>query len=174
MKPTEAEEKGWIDRDKLLSYQGRGRRKQLDLADTYKIKGFMCGGSGCRLTNADYAPKVRDLFKHHKRITVDDVRLLNFGRHFRINKGKVIVGRNKLENDAILALKRKTDIIFEAKDVVGPVTLLRGRKDKEAISIAAALTARYCDASEDVVIRYGKKDILASPMKEKDIDRIRI
>ena len=42
MPETEAEKKGWIDREKLLKFEGRRRSPQLDLAKKYKIDGFMC------------------------------------------------------------------------------------------------------------------------------------
>jgi len=83
---TEAEKKGWLNREKLLKFKGRRRAPQLDLAKQFKIKGFMCGGSGCRLTDKEYANKLRDLFNNKKRVSINDVKLLAFGRHFRKKK----------------------------------------------------------------------------------------
>ena len=175
----EAEKKGWIDREKLLKLQGRTRTPQLALAKKYKIEGFSCGGSGCRLTDREYSKKLRDLFKNKKRILHNDIKILNFGRHFRDKKNKIIVGRNKFENEQILNLKQKTDTILEVKDIMGPITLLKGKADKKAIEIAAQLTARYSDAEKDnVVVKYGKgklnKEVIVNQMKDKDIERLRI
>ncbi|MBW2978150.1 hypothetical protein KY331_04860 [Candidatus Woesearchaeota archaeon] len=177
--PTEAEKKGWIDREKLLKFEGRKRKPQLDLAKKYKIDGFLCGGSGCRLTNKEYARKLRDLFDNKKRVRINDVQLLNCGRHFRLNKNKIIVGRNEQDNKQLLKLKQSSDLKFEAKKVMGPITLLQGKPTKKAIQLAASLTARYSDAKQDkVLIRYGKekfnKEITVNKAKESQINKIRI
>ncbi len=176
---TEAEKKGWIDREKLLKFEGRTRIPQLDLAKKFKIDGFACGGSGCRLTDKEYAKKVRDIFKNKKRISLNDVKLLNFGRHFRYNKTKIIVGRNESENKQILGLKQKTDLIFEVKDYMGPTTLLRGKADKKTIELAAQLTARYSDAEDDdVLVKYKKgklnKEVVVNQIEDKEIEKLRI
>lgn len=177
--PTEAEKKGWIDRKRLLSFEGRKRTPQIDLAKKFKIEGFMCGGGGCRLTEKGYAKKLKDLFDFKKRININDVQLLNFGRHFRIGNNKIIVGRDKRDNENILRLKNKSDVIFEAKDYLGPLTLLRGKADKETVELAAALTARYSDADkDDVIITYGKdkfnKEMAIKKIKDKEIEKYRL
>ena len=176
---TEAEKKGYIDRKKFLKFEGRTRTPQIDLAKRYKITGFMCGGSGCRLTEKQYAKKVRDLFENKTRISLNDVRLLNFGRHFRYNKNKIIVGRDEFENKQILNLKQKTDIILEVKDYEGPTTLIRGKADKKTIILAAQLTARYSDADKDnILVKYKKgklnKEIVVNTVENREIEKLRI
>ncbi|MFH1399056.1 MAG: hypothetical protein ABIG95_03010 [Candidatus Woesearchaeota archaeon] len=176
--PSKAEEKGWLDREKLLKLQGRTRRPQLELAGKYKIDGFMCGGSGCRLTDKEYAGKLRDLFDHKKRIRVNDIKLLNLGRHFRYDGKKIVVGRNESENEQLLKLKRKADLVFEVKEYVGPTTVLEGRGKKAEIMLAASLTARYSDAKGKVVVKYGKdkldREISVKPISDDEIKNIRI
>lgn len=179
---TEAEKKGWIDREKLRGIRGRGRKPQFELAKNFGIDKFESPGGGCLLTFEAYSNKLRDLFKHKKVISLDDVRLLKVGRHFRCGtdgSNKVIVGRNKKDNDALLELKKKTDIMFEAKDVVGPTTLLLGKTSKKSIEIAAMLTARYSDAkSKKVTVRYGQekftKEIEVDKISEKEIEKLRV
>lgn len=174
MPPTEAEKKGWINREKLLKFEGRTRTPQIDLAKKFKIDGFMCGGSGCRLTDGQYSQRLRDLFAHKKRISMDDVLLLNVGRHFRLNDSKIVVGRNKLENDTITALKKKSDIIMQAEGIVGPTTLIIN-SNKESIELAAKLTARYSDAEGlDVKIKYGDKIITVSKAIDSEIEKYRL
>ncbi len=177
--PTEAEKKGWINRKKLLKFEGRRRTPQLDLAKKFKIYGFMCGGSGCRLTDKEYAKKLKDLFDNKKKISMNDVKLLNYGRHFRAGKNKIIVGRNENENKRIKALKQKSDIMFEVKDYVGPTTILKGKTNKKTIELAASLTARYSDAKGNKVkVRYGKgkikKEVVINKLKDKEIEKLRI
>jgi len=179
MPETEAEKKGWINREKLLTFQGRTRTPQLDLAKKYRIDGFMCGGSGCKLTEKEYSFKLKDLFTHKKRLRIKDVQLLNFGRHFRFGKNKIIVGRHQFDNKNLILLKDKSDIIIQVKDVMGPTTLLQGPKTKEAIKLAASLTARYSDAkNENIIVRYGTKDlnkeITIHKITEEQISKMRL
>lgn len=176
LKPTEAEKKGWIDRTKLLKFQGRKRTPQIDLAQKYKIDGFLCGGSGCKLTNKEYSDKLRDLFGHQKRISMDDIIILSFGRHFRCNKTKIIVGKDEKQNNKLLELRKKTDIILEPENVMGPITLIRGKKDKTAIEIAASITARYSDSEKDAVnIKINdKKVISAKKISEDELKKLAI
>lgn len=177
--PTEAEKKGWINREQLLKFQGRKRTPQLDLAKKYKLDGFMCGGSGCRLTDKEFADKMRDLFDHKKKVSTNDIKLICIGRHFRFKTNKIIVGRNALENKSILRLKQKSDLVFEAKNVMGPITILQGPKTEEAIDLAAQLTVRYSDAKQNkVTIKYGKeklnKEIDVKKITETKIKKLRI
>ncbi|MBU1199096.1 MAG: hypothetical protein KKF46_01080 [Nanoarchaeota archaeon] len=179
LEPTEAEKKAWVDREKFLSFQGRTRTPQLDLAKKYKMDGFMCGGSGCRLTEKDYSRKLKDLLKFNKRIKIKDITLLKLGRHFRLGKNKIIVGRDEFENKQLLKLKNKSDLVFETKEHMGPTTLLQGKADKKAVKLAAELTATHSDAKEkEVLVMYGKKklskDILVKLLTREQVESFRI
>jgi len=176
---TEAEKKGFVDRARLLSIRGRSRKPQFELAERFGIKEFETPGGGCLLTNIEYANKLRDLFKHKRNVNENDLKLLKIGRHFRAGKNKIIVGRNEKDNKQLLQLKHKSDLVFEAKDVMGPITLLQGKADKKAIELAASLTARYSDSDkEEVVVKYGKdklnKEIIVNRLDNKKIGEIRI
>jgi len=46
-----------------------------------------------------------------------------------VENNKIVVGRNKEENNKINELKQKGDIIIEPKEFPGPTVLIRG-KDK--------------------------------------------
>jgi len=178
---TEAEEKGYVDRDKLLSIRGRSRKKQIEMAKKFQID-YPCPSGGCLLTYKGFADKVRDLFKHQKKITVKDIELLKIGRHFRYEKNKIIVGRNKGENEKLLLMKEPTDYYFEVPNFGSPITLLKGKKTKKAIEIAAKLTAHYSDAKneKEVLVKYGtkkdgtEKSITVEPIKNSDIEKIRV
>jgi tRNA U34 2-thiouridine synthase MnmA/TrmU len=176
---TEAEKKGWVDREKLMDIEGRRRIEQLKLAKRMGIKGFNYGGSGCRLTDPEYSKRMRDLFESKKNAKWNDVLLLNYGRHFRAGKSKIIVGRNEKENSMLVKLKQKTDYVFEARDFVGPVTLLQGPKAKEAVELAAKLTARYSDSDTDEAVVNCKKgnvnkEISAGKITEEEIKEARV
>src|SRR4030042_2412209 len=103
-----AEKKGFVDREKLAGIRGRSRKPQLKLAKEYGIDYYPSPAGGCLLTCEDYAHKLRDLFKHKKRVSMRDVDLLRMGRHFRLGPNKIIVGRNKEENQTLTAKKAST------------------------------------------------------------------
>lgn len=176
---TEAEKKSWIDRNKLLAIRGRSRKPQFELVRKFKLKGYASPGGGCLLTFKEFADKLRDLFKHKEKITRNDIILLKTGRHFRFDKNKIIVGRNEGENKQLLKLKQKSDIVFEVKGYMGPITLLQGPKTKKAIELAAKLTARYSDADRDkVLVKYVNekldKEVVVNQIRDKETEQLRI
>ncbi|MBN2112212.1 hypothetical protein JW707_03885, partial [Candidatus Woesearchaeota archaeon] len=77
---TEAEKKGWVDREKLLDLEGRGRKRQIELARKMKIKEYPSPAGGCLLCEVNFSRKLRDLIKHKKNITENDAELLKYGR----------------------------------------------------------------------------------------------
>jgi len=177
--PTEAEKKGWVDRESLMAIEGRSRKVQLALAKERQIKDYSCPAGGCLLTMEQFAKKLRDLFRHKKAIGWDDIFLLKIGRHFRFGKNKVIVGRNQLENQMIQEKKLEMDYIFEVPDCGSPFTLLQGPKTKKAVEMAARITARYSDNKDKVVlVKYGRsrpaKKILVTPAEQSEIDRLNL
>lgn len=177
---TEAELKGWVDRNKLLEIHGRGRKKQIALAKKWKIKGYQSPAGGCLLTCENYCRKVTDLFKHQKQNLVQDIKLLQIGRHFRLNNNnKIIVGRNENDNKKILALNNKKGLFFEVPGHGSPVTILFGKKTAKAIRLAAELTARYSSCKDsEILVKYGKdklnSQIIVKNIKYNELDKYRI
>ena len=168
LEETEPEKKGYVDRNKLLSIYGRSRKIQLELAKRYKLKEFPTPAGGCLLTDIPLSKKLKDLIKHKKSITYKDLELLKIGRHFRLNKSKIIVGRKEEENKKLLKLKDKADYTFEVADCVGPITILQGEKTKKAVELAAALTAEYSDAKgEKIMVNCNKKKIIVKPIDKQ-------
>jgi tRNA-specific 2-thiouridylase len=171
---TKAEEKGYIDRKKLLDLQGRQRKRQFELAKKYKIKEYETPAGGCLLTCEAYSNKLKDLFSQ-KTYSERDIILLKIGRHFRYKDCKIIVGRNQKDNEQLFEFKKSKDILFEAKDYVGPTTLLVGKPTANAIRLAAQLTARYSDADKnEVIVKYNKKEIIVKKIKDKELEKLRI
>jgi tRNA U34 2-thiouridine synthase MnmA/TrmU len=179
MAETEAEKKGLVDRNALLAISGRSRKPQFALAKQYGITTYPSPAGGCLLTCEEYAKKLGDLFEHKKRITATDVALLRIGRHFRVGKNKIIVGRNQEENKFLVTHKATSDFYFELPAVMGPNTLLQGPKTKQAIKTAAELTAFYSDAKEDeVVVKFGRgsldRSIVVSVPLRECVDKLRV
>jgi len=179
---TIPEREGWVDRSKLLAIKGRSRKPQIALAEKFGMQNeYPSPSGGCLLTYKEFASKVRDLFEHKEKVTKRDVLLLRMGRHFRFATSKIIVGRNEAENELLLEMKRPEDYAFEVPGCGSPITVLEGLKSKEAVELAAKLTARYSDAGaegKEVQVEYwngaGKKSIVVSPLDEPEVERLRI
>ncbi|WP_042684243.1 DUF814 domain-containing protein [Candidatus Nitrosotenuis chungbukensis] len=147
---TIPEENGLIKRENLGMVRGRTRRMQLQMAQEYGIENPPNAGGGCLLTDPAFAIRAKDLFAHIDNPTTNDIDLLKIGRHFRLDKTtKLIVGRNQDENNMIKALALPNDIVFYAKDHVGPNALLRGDNVENHKQISAAITLRYSDAPKE-------------------------
>lgn len=159
---TEIERKKMIDRSLLLSISGRSRKIQIELARKYNITDYEQPSGGCILTEKSFKDKLLDYFKHTENIDHNELKLLKYGRHFRIGENKFIVGRNKLENETLLTLKKASDIEFSAKDFMGPVTILQGKPDEQSIKTAASLTLSYsdCNIKSSLVVYDKNKEIL--------------
>src|ERR671924_1942206 len=128
--PTDAEKMGLINREKMGDIKGRSRKGQLMLAKHFGISEPPNAAGGCLLTDPSFSNRVKDILDHCDDIpTLNDIELLKVGRHFRLTSdAKLVVGRNKDENEVIKALVTERDIVIEAKDYVGPTCILRGRK----------------------------------------------
>ena len=152
---TDPEKEGLIKRENLGMIKGRTRRNQLDMAKKYGIENPPNAGGGCLLTEPQFGIKAKDLFEHVETPTINDIDLLKIGRHFRLDEEtKFVVGRNKDENEMIKAIALSEDILLEARDHLGPVSILRGNNAKFHVEFAASVTLRYSDApkNQDCVV----------------------
>ncbi len=148
LKPTIPEEEGLVDREKMLKIKGRSRKMQISLAEALNVYNYPCPAGGCRLTDFNFAGKIRDSFEYEED-TILDMHLLKYGRHFRLpGESKLIVGRNERENEMIARLSKEDDLMIEALDCKGPLAVLRRENYKKAdLKIAARICATYCDGN---------------------------
>jgi len=159
---TEPEERGLIKREDLGMIRGRSRKEQLKLAEKFGFQDPPNAGGGCLLTDPKFALRAKDLFNHTETPTTNDIDLLKIGRHFRFDaKTKLIVGRNKDENEMLKALALSGDVLLETKDHVGPVSLLRGDDSQTNLKLASDITFRYSDAPKELpgIVITQKNDI---------------
>lgn len=141
--PTVPELNGLVDREKLFAIKGRGRKEQLLLAAKLGVKGYSAPAGGCLLTEPNYAFRIREMMKFGEP-NVEDVKLLQVGRHFRLDpKTKLVIGRDESENKILESLALPADVLIEATEETGPVSLLRGDLSKKNIDTAAGLTIFY-------------------------------
>ena len=180
--PTDAEKEGLINRENMGDIKGRSRKGQLAMAKHFGVHEPPNAAGGCLLTDPAFSKRIEDAMEHATDIpSINDVELLKVGRHFRLTKdAKLIVGRNKDENEVIKALAEDGDIVFEAKDYVGPTCILRGKHDETAIATAASIVLRYSDAPKDarsalrMTANGVEQEIVAAPADIAWADSVRI
>lgn len=102
LEETDAEKKGIIDRSKLFDIQGRGRKRQMELAKRYNIS-YPTPGGGCLLCEPEFCKKLKPLL--NKKITEIDIELVKIGRHFC--SSNIVLGRNERENLKLEEIKNK-------------------------------------------------------------------
>jgi len=148
---TDPEKNGLIKRDDLGMIKGRSRKIQLQMAKEFAIENPPNAGGGCLLTDPAFGKRAKDLFSHTENPTTNDIDLLKVGRHFRLDQNtKLIVGRNKGENEIIASLALSTDYLLEVKNHVGPASLLRGKTAQNHLVFSASVTLRYSDAPKEL------------------------
>ncbi len=178
--PTLAEERGLIDREKLLGISGRGRKPQMRLAWEFGLTDYPNPAGGCLLTDPNYSWRLKELLEHDPDPAARELNLLRVGRHFRVGPAKVIAGRNERENALIESLAAPGEALLRALDCGSPSVLVTGPFDDEIIRQAAAVCARYCDKKDaNVAVSLtadGRpvKNTLAAPAENAWLDLHRI
>ncbi|MBI5117644.1 hypothetical protein HZA56_14295 [Candidatus Poribacteria bacterium] len=180
LSPTLAEKEGLVDREKLLDIKGRSRKPQILLASEKGITDYACPAGGCLLTDKSFGRRLKDLLAHIPDAGVAEMRLLKYGRHFRLPDGsKIIIGRDKEENDRLEQFGKGYDR-FQVADSLGPVTLAPRRLSEETKRIVASLTARYSQGREMPTLRIrhcedGTESFIEiAPASDEDLARWRI
>jgi tRNA U34 2-thiouridine synthase MnmA/TrmU len=177
------EKEGWVDREGLLSIQGRSRKPQMKLAEQYGIRDYPCAAGGCLLTDPGFSRRIKDLLRHDPDFCLNDVHLLKMGRHFRLSSElRLVVGRNEEENQKIQTFSREGDILFKVVDYPGPISLLRGEAEQEKIETSAAITVRYSKAKDmakaEVTYRKvngeGERSVSVPPIPENEMKGLMI
>ena len=141
LEPTIPEREGLLDRDKLLDISGRSRDRQIALAAEFGIVNYPSPAGGCKLTEAGFARKLRDLMDHEG---LDDRRLVELSvvaRRFRLPDGtSVMLGRDSGENK-ILHGERGT--VIAPVNVPGPTALLPKVHSEADLELAKGIVCAY-------------------------------
>jgi hypothetical protein len=185
LEPTIPEQRGWVDRAKLMGLSGRCRKPQFELAGALGIRSFPTPAGGCLLTDPGFSARMSDLLKHQPDCSPNDVRLLKVGRHFRLSPAvRAVIGRNESENGRIEELARAGDVLIEAERYPGPLALVRGSASEAELTRAASVTLRYGKAGKlpSAAVRAWKPGapreearlIEAKPASEQILNRSRI
>ena len=178
--PSIPEKEGLIDRERLLAIEGRSRKPQMRLAAEKGITDYACPAGGCLLTDKVFGKRLKDLLANEPEAGVAEMRLLKYGRHFRLPDGtKIIVGRDKTENDRLEQLGGGY-CKFQVANILGPVTLAPPGLPEETKRLVAAITARYSQGRDKptLLIRHsgnGQEELLeVAPAKDQELARWRI
>jgi hypothetical protein len=155
--PTEMENDGLVDRERLLDIQGKTRKVQMGLADSLGIKEYPSPAGGCKLTEPNFSRRLKDLYEHNSNFDEKDIEILKIGRHFRLSSEvKAISTRDVSEYERIKPLIKDKDFVFDTVDYGGSTIILQGTPKDEEINMAAAITGRYSKGSalESVKVKY--------------------
>jgi len=177
--PTIPENKGLINREKLLKLKGRRRNFEFALAKKMNITQYFSPSGGCLLTDPGFSKRLADLMRYQEKINIGDIELLKLGRHFRLAPDtKVIVGRNNDENEKLEAFVSPERIFISVPDTGSPNAIFIG--DKKYLNIAAEVTARYSDKRNEksVEVWYQEKKkvhkLSVKPMTDDELIKWRI
>lgn len=129
LEPTIAENKGLVDREKLLDITGRSRKRQNQLASDYGIKEMPSPNSGCILTEVKFGELVRKLKKMKKNVLANDILMLKTGRHEFVDNCLLVISHNQAEGQELATLIQPGDISIEGLNYPGPLAVVRSFGD---------------------------------------------
>lgn len=177
---TEPERRGWVDRSRLLDLNGRSRKPQYALAARYGVTDYPASAGGCRLTEPNFAARMKDLRNHGQVKDLHAIEMLRVGRHFRLNdKVKVIVGRDEADNAKLESLAVHGEAILDSLDLPGPIVLVSGDYSAEDLMLAAQLCVRHSDcktgpAEIRVKTPSGERRVVAEGLPDEQVNRLRV
>ena len=184
---TEPEKLGWVDRNKLLDINGRGRKRQYELAKEFNIpeEYIQQPAGGCILTEEAYSKRLRDFLPDLSTEPEDrnlELKLLSVGRQFRKDKVKFIIGRNETDNKFLLRFKGLSEYsVFEpAEEIAGPVVITRNAISDDIKKFLAEATAAYSDGKDmesmDIIITNGNtmSKLTVKPGVKSELTKLRV
>ncbi len=147
---TRPEREGKVDRSRLLDLHGRGRKRQMELAERYGITEYPAPAGGCLLTDPIFSRRLRDLLEHQEPVSREDLELLKHGRHLRLDQRfKLIVGRDQEDNQHIRDLRTDRHVLLDVREHPSPLGLLPAEAPPDTVRLAASVVLRYSDAPGD-------------------------
>jgi len=146
--PTLPERQGWVEREKLLDFNGRMRTPQMRLAGRLGIAKYANPAGGCLLTDPCFSRRLKELLSHRE-LNLENLELLKVGRHFRIGKNtRLAVGRDENENELLARLAGPGDYLFHPQDdLAGPFSLARGSFSEDMLELCCRITCSYSDTA---------------------------
>ena len=147
--PTVPETEGWVAREQLLGIQGSFQKTTNGHGGAVESGRLSFSRRGCLLTEKEFSRRLKDLLLRDSEVITQHLEALKLGRHFRLNEGtKIVVGRNRRENEILRNLASKDEILIHTVSVPGPTVLMAGDFLNEAVDLAVQITLSYSDGSE--------------------------
>lgn len=144
--PSLPEQRGWVDRQRLLALSGRDRKPQMELAARFGISSYETPAGGCLLTDKFFKTKMLDLLSHDA-YKKEDAIVLKYGRHFRLPGGaKLVIARNESENAVFLERTQifsKYELILQPPNAIGAVALLSKTASLNDERLSAEIISAY-------------------------------
>ena len=171
LEPTIPEKEGWVDREKLYDIEGRSRTRQMRLADEFGIKEYESPAGGCLLTDEGFGLKIKDFIKYDDNFTLADIDVLKYGRQLRLPDGaKLIIGRNKEDNDGISKIDNPKFSLAHVENITGPIGLLSKDATENEKKLTAKLLITYAKnpTDENYSVKIGQEIIKEIKFDSKD------
>ncbi len=171
LSPSQVEIENLVDREKLLGIRGRGRKAQLSLAKKFGIKNIPTPAGGCLLTDPECVQRFSPLLEKIPCAKVEDFHLAKLGRQFWHKNNWLIIGRNHQDNQKLIEVRQRGDLLFKLKDIPGPLGIGRqysGKWEENLIKEAAYLITRYSK------VRNRKIPVIVSVGDEEGVEEISI
>ncbi|OIP54318.1 MAG: ATP-binding protein [Helicobacteraceae bacterium CG2_30_36_10] len=168
--PTIAEINGWVDRERLEGITGRSRERQMELAKEIGLEDFESPGGGCLLTDENFSKKMVDFIKHDT-FEVRDILVMKFGRHLRLSDGaKLIVGRNKEENEHLQNIENDKYYHIKTVGVPGPHAMLSKNASEADKYLATKAVLTYCKTTPENIytLSYDEVEVQGSPFSSRE------
>ncbi|MCW9025607.1 MAG: tRNA (5-methylaminomethyl-2-thiouridylate)-methyltransferase [Gammaproteobacteria bacterium] len=148
---TLPEREGWISREGLYGFSGRGRKPQIALAAEYGFVDYAQPAGGCCfLTDKAYSDKLVDMWQHRsdRDYELDDIMMLKVGRHIRPRPHfKLIVAREEGEAKFMEGYRRQFRNLH-AISHTGPLVLIDGEATDDDLELVARICARFGQGKE--------------------------
>jgi hypothetical protein len=125
-----------IDNEIFFEIKGRGRKKQLELAEEFKINPIPTPSGGCLLTEPTYCDKLKTLynFLENNMENFHEIyfELIKYGRVFEIEDNLIIIGRNHSDSDNFEKLFKNNNKfkLVVSKNLPAPVSALISNQNK--------------------------------------------
>ncbi|MBN2364368.1 tRNA 4-thiouridine(8) synthase ThiI [candidate division WOR-3 bacterium] len=175
LEKTTPEKLGWIKREKMLSISGRGRAEQLELAKQYGIDEYENPAGGCLLTDKNISSRTLKLIQRNE-FDKFNIELVRVGRHFVSRSGtKIILGRNKNENDKLFKMKRKNDLFLEQNKIKAPSALILFPFKSDDLQTAADLICFFSkNRNGNFTIPAPVGEILSRQLSDEEVERMKL
>jgi hypothetical protein len=140
---TIPEKRGLYNREDMLDIQGRGRKRQMALAQEWGITDYPAPAGGCKLTDPAFAERVLTL-KRLGHLQVQPLRAVRYGRIFTLGEQTfVLVGRDKEDNQGLLAAVPDEARLLELAEKPGPLAAVIGPASEDQMERAKELVVEY-------------------------------